>query len=59
VQFAISNLRTATTWYPTMKIPREWEAHGATTILVTSERSTGGAILKKDQRGWTVTADYP
>jgi len=36
-----------------MKIPREWEAHGATIIQVTSEPSTGGAILKKDQRGWT------
>jgi hypothetical protein len=39
--------------YPTMKIPREWEAHGETIIQATSEPSTGGVILKKDQPGWT------
>ena len=45
--FAISNSQTTTTQYSIMKILREWEAHGATIIQVTSEPSTGGAILKK------------
>ena len=36
-----------------MKILKEWEGLGGTIIQVTSEPSTGGAILKKDQRGWT------
>ena len=51
--FAISNSQTTTTWYPTMKTPWEWEVLGETIIQVASEPSTGGAILKKDQRGWT------
>jgi len=39
--------------YPTMKIRKEWEALGEMIIQVTSEPSTGGAILKKDQPGRT------
>jgi hypothetical protein len=35
------------------KILKEWEALGATITPVTSEPFTGGAILTKDQRGWT------
>ena len=53
MRFAILNLRTTPTWWPTTKIPGEWEAHGATIPQVTSEPFTGGAILKKDQREWT------
>src|SRR5215831_16898903 len=36
-----------------MKTQGNGEAHGETIIQVTSEPSTGGAILKKDQGGWT------
>jgi hypothetical protein len=38
---------------PIMKIRRDWEEHGTTITQVTSGPSTGGAILKRDQRGRT------
>ena len=57
--FAILNSETLTTWYPIMKIRKEWEGLGETIIHVTSEPSTGGAILKKDQRGWTSDGRSP
>jgi len=40
-----------------MKILKEWEANGETIIQVTSEPSTGGAILKKINENGRVTAD--
>ena len=46
----------------TIRIPKEWEELGGTTIRTTSRQPTGGVTEKKDQPEWITdgrSVDYP